>query len=95
MHEYIEYFIELVFGIGMFLNAILFVPQALKIYKTKNTAGLSLATFAGFNIIQLFTIFHGYLHKDYILMFGNVLACVLCGIVTVLLIKYKKIQITN
>jgi uncharacterized protein with PQ loop repeat len=49
MYEYIECFIEVVFGLGIFINAILFIPQAMKIYRTKNAAGVSIAIFAGFN----------------------------------------------
>jgi len=36
---------DLVFGAGLFINACLFVPQAWRIYKTKNTESISLITF--------------------------------------------------
>ncbi|MDR2617190.1 MAG: hypothetical protein LBC22_05280 [Endomicrobium sp.] len=51
---------------AMFINAALFLPQVIKLYKTKSTKGLSLITFIGFNIIQLSSILHGYIRKDYI-----------------------------
>ncbi|GHT96192.1 hypothetical protein FACS1894122_14340 [Alphaproteobacteria bacterium] len=89
MYGCIEYFIEVVFGLGMFINAALFIPQAIKIYKTKNTDGVSLATFAGFNTIQLFTVLHGYIHQDCILMFGSTLSLICCAAVTFLIIIYK------
>ncbi|GHU20205.1 hypothetical protein FACS189472_11160 [Alphaproteobacteria bacterium] len=89
MYGYIEYFIEVVFGFGMFINAALFIPQAVEIYKTKNADGVSLTTFAGFNIIQLFTILHGYIHLDYILMFGSALGLIFCASVTFLIVIYK------
>jgi MtN3 and saliva related transmembrane protein len=54
------------FGMAMFINAALFLPQVIKLYKTKSTKGLSLITFIGFNIIQLSSILHGYIRKDYI-----------------------------
>ena len=73
---WIKSFIEIMFGLGMFLNALLFIPQAIRLFRAKNTAGLSLLTFAGFNVIQLFTILHGYLNKDYILMLGFLLSFV-------------------
>jgi len=82
-------FIEIVFSLGLFINALLFVPQTIKIYKTKNVAELSLLTFAGFNIIQLFTLLHGYLHRDYILMGGYVLSLITCGAVTCFIIFYR------
>jgi len=86
---WIKYFIEIMFGLSMFVNALLFIPQAIKLWQTKNTKGVSLLTFAGFNLIQLFTILHAYLNKDFILMFGFMLSLVLCGIVTTLIVFYK------
>ncbi|MDR1982857.1 MAG: hypothetical protein LBQ08_03620 [Holosporaceae bacterium] len=83
-------FTEIVFGISMFFNAALFIPQAIKIYRTKTTKGLSPATFIGFNIIQIFTILHGYIHQDYLLMFGFILSLVSCGIVTFLIFLYRE-----
>lgn len=83
---WVKYFIEVLFGLGMFINAILFVPQAVKIFHTKNTTGVSLTTFAGFNFIQFFTILHAYLNKDYILMWGFLLSFFLCGVVTIMII---------
>ena len=90
MFGYLEYVIELVFSIGLFLNAMLFVPQAIEIYKTKDVKGQSLITFVGFNLIQLFTIIHAYIHGDYLLLIGYLLSLITCGCVTALIIRYKK-----
>lgn len=89
MVEYTKYFIELMFGASMIVNAMLFIPQAVKIYKTKNVTGLSFATFLGFNVIQIFTILHAYIHDDYTLMLGFTLALVASGTVTFLIHFYK------
>lgn len=78
------------FGVGMFLNAILFIPQAVKIYKTKNATDLSPITFIGFNIIQIFTILHAYINDDYTLMLGMIMAFIFCGVITFLIIFYRK-----
>jgi MtN3 and saliva related transmembrane protein len=87
--DYVVWFIEIVFGIGMFLNAMLFIPQAIKIYKTKNAKEISITTFIGFNVIQIFTILHGCVHNDAILIFGNILSFTLCAVVSGLAIKYR------
>ncbi len=87
--EYIKCVIELMFGLSMFINAILFIPQAVKIYKTKNTSGLSCTTFAGFNVIQMFTIMHGYIRNDYVLVVGNALSLFTSGIITFLIFFCK------
>lgn len=86
---WLETVIEIIFGLGLFINAALFIPQIIKLYKTKNAQGLSLLTFAGFNLIQLFTVLHGYLHRDYLLMLGYVLSLIACGTVTAMIIYYR------
>jgi MtN3 and saliva related transmembrane protein len=89
MIEYLKYFVEVCFGLGMFVNAVLFFPQGVKLLKTKNVEGISLITFVGFNIVQLFGLLHGYIHKDYIFMCGMLLSLTLCGTITFLIILYK------
>lgn len=85
----IQLAIETLFSAGMFINAILFIPQAIRLFQTKNSQGFSLITFAGFNAIQFFTILHGYLHKDYLLMIGTIISFLTCGVVTVLIAWYR------
>ncbi len=82
-------FIETVFSVGLFLNAALFIPQIIRLYQKKDAQDLSLLTFAGFNVIQFFTILHGYLNHDYLLMIGFILSFVTCGMVTGLIIYYR------
>ncbi|GHT94548.1 hypothetical protein FACS1894122_11270 [Alphaproteobacteria bacterium] len=89
MYEYTECFIEVVFGLGMFINAALFIPQAVKIHRTKNADNVSMTTFGGFCVIQFFTVLRGYIRQDHILMFGSVLGLIFCAIVTFLIIIYK------
>ena len=45
--------IESLFGMGLFVNAALFIPQAIKLFREKDSKELSLITFLGFNAIQL------------------------------------------
>jgi len=89
--------IETLFGLGLFINSLLFVLQIIKLYKTKNAESLSLPTFAGFCLIQIFTILHGLLHDDYILIVGNFLSLIACGTVTfqILIYQNKTIQIAE
>ena len=44
--------VALIFGLGLGCNALLFVPQALAIWRKKSDEGVSLLTFGGFNILQ-------------------------------------------
>jgi MtN3 and saliva related transmembrane protein len=84
-------FIETIFSLGLFFNAALFVPQIIRLYQKKDSRELSLLTFAGFNVIQFFTILHGHLTHDYLLMIGFGLSFITCGIVTGLIIYYRLI----
>ena len=56
--------VAILFGLGLMANAGLFVIQALKIYKAKSSKGLSTLTFAGFSLLQIIGILHGYFQKD-------------------------------
>jgi MtN3 and saliva related transmembrane protein len=83
--------VEVVFSLSLFFNAALFVPQALRIMCTKSAEGVSLFTFIGFHIIQVFTILHAYFAKDYILMTGFLLSFLTCSMVTYLALKYRNV----
>jgi MtN3 and saliva related transmembrane protein len=78
-------FVDLIFSLGLFFNAVLFIPQAIAVFRSKSSQGLSLLTFGGFNVMQFFTALHGYLVKDYILMSGFLLRFLTCGVVTFLI----------
>lgn len=82
--------IDILFGFGLFINAILFIPQAVKLYIKKTADNLSFITFIGFNIFQLLTALHGYFHQDYILMLGAALSFITCGLVLFLIVLYNK-----
>jgi MtN3 and saliva related transmembrane protein len=90
MNSFWKYLAEIGFSISLLANAILFVPQALKLYRAKTAKGVSFLTFFGFNIIQTFTAIHAYLTSDWILLMGSVLALFTCAIVTTLAYIYRK-----
>lgn len=81
--------VDVAFGLGMFINALLFVPQAIKLWRTKDAVGVSLLTFGGFNLIQILAVLHAYFVKDYILLLGFTASFFTCGAVTVLALFYK------
>lgn len=81
--------IEVLFGFGLTINAALFIPQILRLFKTKNTEGLSILTFLGFNCIQVLGILHCYFNKDYFPMLGWIASLCACGSITLLIMLYK------
>jgi len=87
--EWLKISIETFFGLALFVNAVLFIPQAIKLFQKKDSKELSLITFMGFNVIQFFTILHGILFKDYLLIIGVALSFITCGLVTILIFYYR------
>jgi MtN3 and saliva related transmembrane protein len=77
-----------IFGLGMGLNALLFVPQALSIWRTRNAAGVSLLTFGGFNALQAIGVLHGALQRDWSLAVGMAVSLCTSGCVTALALIY-------
>lgn len=86
---FLRIFIEVSFLISLFINACLFVPQVIKLYRVKNSQGLSLTTFLGFNLIQAVIIIHAVLRKDWLLVIGTSLSLITCGAVNILIILYR------
>jgi MtN3 and saliva related transmembrane protein len=80
---------DILFGIGLFGNAALFVPQAIALWRKKTDEGISLITFAGFNILQVIAIVHGLYWHDKALIFGMIASLITCGAVTCLTLYYR------
>ncbi|EKD46098.1 MAG: sensory histidine-kinase / response regulator, partial [uncultured bacterium] len=81
--------IEFIFGSALFINALIFIPQAIRIFREKTAQGVSLLTFAGFLFIQLTIVLHGIINQDYLLAAGYLLSMVTCGLVVFLTLIYK------
>lgn len=91
----LKQFIQVIFGAGMFINAALFIPQAIRILRTNSTEGLSLITFGGFCLIQASGVAYGYVQHDYYLSFGYALSLLTCGFVTLLITINRIIRQKN
>lgn len=87
--DLMKWSIEFGFSISLLVNALLFIPQIITILKSKSVEGVSFVTFFGFNIIQLFTLLHGIIIKDYLLAAGYLLSIITCGTVSTLIIYYR------
>jgi MtN3 and saliva related transmembrane protein len=70
-------------------NAALFVPQALAVWRKKSDEGISLITFAGFNLLQAIAIVQGIYQHDLALIVGMVASIITCGAVTSLTVFYR------
>ncbi len=90
-----EEIVNFLFGLALFVNALIFIPQAARIMKTKNAEGVSITTFLGFFVIQILTVLHGLTESDYILTAGYMLSMVANGFVITLAFYYRYIRVNN
>lgn len=81
--------VAVIFGLGLGCNALLFVPQALAVWRKKSDEGISLITFGGFSILQAIGIVHGVFQHDWSLILGMAASLLSCGTVTFLTIFYR------
>lgn len=85
----VERIVTFLFSSGLFINAMLFVPQAWKLLSSKSAQGISLLTFIGFCLTQVAAISYGLLKNDPVLIFGYLLSLITCGTVTILIVMYR------
>ena len=78
-----------VFGLGLLGNALLFVPQAIAVWRKKSDEGISLITFGGFSVLQMIGIVHGLYEHDLALTVGMAASLLTCGTVTLLTVVFR------
>ncbi len=81
--------VAVIFGLGLLCNALLFVPQALAVWRKKTDEGVSLITFGGFSVLQTIGIVHGIYQHDMSLILGMAASLLSCGTVTLLTFVYR------
>jgi MtN3 and saliva related transmembrane protein len=77
------------FGLGLIGNALLFVPQAIALWRKKSDEGVSLITFGGFCVLQVIGVVHGFYEHDNSLIIGLGASFLTCGTATGLTIVYR------
>ena len=81
--------VAVIFALGLFCNALLFVPQVLAVWRKKTDEGISLITFGGFSVLQCIGIVHGVYQRDASLIVGMGASLLSCGSVTALTVFYR------
>lgn len=87
--------IQAIFSLALFINAVLFIPQSIRIIREKSAKGLSLITFIGFFLINLAIVLHGIIEHDFLLTWGYIASLVTIGAVVILILLYRKRQRSN
>ena len=75
--------------IAAFLTTASFVPQAIRVIKTKDTSGISLTMYTMFVSGVLLWCIHGIINNDYAIIWANGITFVLASIILLYKIKYK------
>lgn len=86
---------DILFDISLFVNAIIMLPQLVRILRSKVVEGLSLTSFAGIFLLQLIMAIHGYFYHDFNLMIGMFFAMIVSGSIAALIVFYGKILKTH
>lgn len=89
LHSQHKELIDGIYGAFLIWNSLLFLPQAWKIFKTKETHNVSLLTFAGFNVSQFLAVVNGIDYHDPSLYIGYIASFITCALVTMLIIYYR------
>jgi MtN3 and saliva related transmembrane protein len=66
-----------------------FLPQAIKVIRTKQTKGLSLVMYSIFTLGVFLWLVYGILVKDPPLIIANIITLILAAIILIMKIKYK------
>ena len=72
------------------LTTLSFVPQAIKVIKTRDTSGISLGMYVMFVTGILLWAIYGFIINDYPLIVSNIITLCLSGTILFFKIKYKK-----
>jgi MtN3 and saliva related transmembrane protein len=81
--------VAVIFGLGLMGNALLFVPQAMALWRKKTDEGISLVTFGGFCALQVISVVHGFYQHDIAMIVGMGASFITCGTATALTIVYR------
>lgn len=82
-------FITLIGLMAAFGTTFSFLPQAIKIIKTKNTEGISLSMYLMFTVGVFLWLIYGYMKNDMPVMVANGITLILASIILFLKMKYK------
>ena len=86
----IQHIVAYLFGAALLISGFLFVPQVWRLWRTKDSKGISIPSFIGFNLMQLVGVLHGYFQSDNALLAGMFFSLLTCGSVTILAAYYAR-----
>ena len=85
----LEFIIEYIGFFAAFCTTIAFLPQAIKVFKSKSTKDISLYMFIIFTIGVLSWLIYGIIINDMPIMLANAVTLILSFFILIYKIKYK------
>ncbi len=77
-------------GAGALANAFLFIPQIIKLMRSRSAEGVSISMYAGFLLLQLVTGADLLFHRVWTLAFGMAASTVATSTIILLCLKYRR-----
>ena len=85
----LEFIIKYIGFFAAFCTTVAFLPQAIKVYKSKSTKDISLYMFLIFTIGVLSWLIYGIIIRDLPIIFANAVTLILSFFILIYKIKYK------
>ena len=85
----LEFIIKYIGFFAAFCTTIAFLPQAIKVFKSKSTKDISLYMFLIFTIGVLSWLIYGIIIRDLPIIFANAVTLILSFFILIYKIKYK------
>ena len=85
----LKFFLTYIGFFAAFCTTIAFLPQAIKVYKTKSTKDISLYMFLIFTIGVLSWLIYGFIINDWPVILANAVTLVLSFFILIYKLKYK------
>ena len=85
----IDFFIKYIGFFAAFCTTFAFLPQAIKVYKTKSTKDISLYMFLIFTIGVLSWLIYGLIINDWPVILANAVTLILSFFILIYKLKYK------
>lgn len=65
------------------IEPVITLPQAFQIFRSGNAAGVSIASWAGYEILTVVWLFYGYIHRDKMIFIYSLLSGIAQGAVII------------
>ena len=78
------------YGMGLLINALLYIPQAVRIFQQKASDELSLIMFVGFWLLTLSQVIYGFYIGNHLIAWGTSATLITSGLVLCLIIAYRR-----